>query len=434
MYSKPFERQPQVVDLTTTRADLSFQDTLILARLGDAKIAGFRQGWATLKDRSAIDVKLFDGLQLVIHDSLHPVADRWKSFQETAQAYAYQRIEWAVSWIETVGQPQGFRVHIVEVRDCMGETAMLLPMCWKRAGNAYVAHFIGEDMFDYLGPLVRKDFLDNLSEGQIGELWRIMTSSFPVEIDLFWLDRVPTSSCRIFSGFKPFSMTPLDHQAHALDLPDAPDWPSAARNIRSTRTIKKLERRIRGLAKLGELKLIEVSGNAARHKHLEELIDLKVSNLNDAGTLHRFDRADIRAFFSRLVDNTENDEDLLQFELRCDEDLVASVLGMSHQGTFYYQVCAHNRDFAKYSPGVLLMYQLMSWSHDRGLKRFDMTIGDEPYKKDWANRSTELVTVSWPVTGAGKLLLTKRALVVNAKQLVRKSRLLTRLAMALLRK
>lgn len=433
MYSKPFERHPQVADLTTTRTNLSYQEKVILARLADKETPNFREGQASVNDPSVKLTSLLDDYQVFTYDSLHQVCDRWKALQENALAYAYQRMEWAMSWIETVGTPNGYSIHIVELRDSWGETAVIVPLCWKKVGTVHVAHFIGEDMFDYLSPLVRRDLLTDMSKNQIAEFWHYVTTSFPVKIDLFWLDRVPGKASSFLMAFKPFSMTPLDNHAHAMDFPVASDWPSAARKLRSKKTIKKLEYRMRALAKHGELKLIEVTENAERHKHLATLIDLKVSNLNDAGTLHRFDRDDIRDFYSSLINNTANDEDLLQFELRCDGELVASVLGMSHQGTFYYQVCAHNLAFAKFSPGQLLMYQLMSWSFDRGLKCFDMTIGDEAYKKDWINRSTSLQTVSWPTTVAGKLLLAKKSLLLTTKGLIRKSDLLTQVVMVLLK-
>ena len=124
-----------------------------------------------------------------------------------------------------------------------------------------------------------------------------------------------------------------------------------------------------------------------------------------------------------------------QFELRCDEKIVASVLGFVHHNTFYYQVCAFNReDFGQHSPGLLLLYKLFDWSFARGLKRFDMTIGDEAYKNDWRNDTTPMVTVAVPYSFLGRVNYTRKRLILPLKEFIKSSDTLSKIAMRVLRK
>ena len=39
----------------------------------------------------------------------------------------------------------------------------------------------------------------------------------------------------------------------------------------------------------------------------------------------------------------------------------------------------------RYSPGRLLLYHLIKWSFENKIKRFDLTLGEESYKKEWSN-------------------------------------------------
>ncbi|HHI82453.1 MAG TPA: GNAT family N-acetyltransferase [Rhizobiales bacterium] len=190
-----------------------------------------------------------------------------------------------------------------------------------------------------------------------------------------------------------------------------------------------MERRLLQLAKAGNVELLEITGIENRRRHFHELLKLKIDNLNDAGILHRMDKPEIASYYSTLVTNPEIQDAICQFELRCGGDMVASVFALVHQETFFYQVCAFNKKkFGQYSPGLLLLYLLFDWSFARGLKRFDMTIGDEAYKTDWANQTTALVVAAKAYSLRGYLLLSKRKTITAVKEFIKRTAPLHRLA------
>lgn len=49
-----------------------------------------------------------------------------------------------------------------------------------------------------------------------------------------------------------------------------------------------------------------------------------------------------------------------------------------------------NNDFNKFSPGKLLIYQLIEWSYANNYRIFDFGLGEENYKKYWSNDSLQL--------------------------------------------
>ena len=367
-------------------------------------------------------------LQLNTFSSFEDAESMWLTFEKKAACFAYQQFSFCRTWYETIGKKDGVTLHIVAVKNLRNETLMVLPLCIKKGHFGRIVSFAGDGMADYLSPLVQSDFAQNLSKTDFDILWKQVLASIEGNVDLVWLDRQPVN---IVGNKNP--VTQLDHfsfasSAHALNFPEAEGWSQCARLLRSSKTVAKIERRLRNLGKEGDVELIEISSAENRRKHMAQLTDLKISNLNEAGTLHRIGTPDFNRFYQTLVGNEELQKNIHQFELRCGSKLVASVLGFSHHDTFYYQICAFNRqEFAQYSPGLLLLYKLFDWSFARGLKRFDMTIGDETYKSDWCNETTQLVTVAVPYSTRGKLELTLKQLLLWTKGKVRHSQFLTKL-------
>ena len=58
-------------------------------------------------------------------------------------------------------------------------------------------------------------------------------------------------------------------------------------------------------------------------------------------------------------------------------------------------------EWARYSPGRLLLEHLLESSFEQGLREFDFTIGDEPYKSAFCNASDALYRLIRPRSALG---------------------------------
>ena len=93
-------------------------------------------------------------------------------------------------------------------------------------------------------------------------------------------------------------------------------------------------------------------------------------------------------------------------ELKVGDVKVTTHVGIVDESTFYYLMPAHEGgEWEKYSPGRLLLLELLKWSINSGLKFFDFTVGGEAYKKDWCNREIDLFEVRLAVSPRGWLYL-----------------------------
>jgi CelD/BcsL family acetyltransferase involved in cellulose biosynthesis len=58
-------------------------------------------------------------------------------------------------------------------------------------------------------------------------------------------------------------------------------------------------------------------------------------------------------------------------------------------------------EWARYAPDRLLLEHLLEWNFKRGLRAFDCTIGDEPYKATWCNQTDHLYRLIRPRSASG---------------------------------
>ena len=74
--------------------------------------------------------------------------------------------------------------------------------------------------------------------------------------------------------------------------------------------------------------------------------------------------------------------------LKLDEEIIALHWGVVDMNIFYYLMPAYSsKNWSKYSPGKILLEDLMVSCKENGINVFDFTSGDEPYKKIWSNDS-----------------------------------------------
>ena len=74
-----------------------------------------------------------------------------------------------------------------------------------------------------------------------------------------------------------------------------------------------------------------------------------------------------------------------------DEKILSVHWGVVYKNIFYHLMPSISQnEFMKYAPGRLLLFNLIQWSIDNKIYKFDFTIGDEGYKRDWTKENNFL--------------------------------------------
>ncbi len=73
---------------------------------------------------------------------------------------------------------------------------------------------------------------------------------------------------------------------------------------------------------------------------------------------------------------------------------IAFCYGFHNEQDYFFYATAFDPDpqYAVHSPGVLLAKHLLERAFQRGFRRFDFMVGDEPYKRTWATHDVDVYT------------------------------------------
>ena len=103
------------------------------------------------------------------------------------------------------------------------------------------------------------------------------------------------------------------------------------------------------------------------------------------GTRGRFTNEISRRFYAAMVDRLCPNGTLRFSVLRAGDKDVAYHLGFELRGRMLFFKPTFDVDYWEYSPGKVLLQRLLQYAKDTGLEEFDFSIGDEDYKKKFAN-------------------------------------------------
>jgi CelD/BcsL family acetyltransferase involved in cellulose biosynthesis len=92
--------------------------------------------------------------------------------------------------------------------------------------------------------------------------------------------------------------------------------------------------------------------------------------------------------------------------LRVDSEVVATHLGVLHQNRFYWLMPGHESgSWANFSVGRALLQSLVEWCIANSVSTFDLTVGDEDYKRFWSDTRLKLYESHYARTLRGTGLL-----------------------------
>jgi CelD/BcsL family acetyltransferase involved in cellulose biosynthesis len=88
--------------------------------------------------------------------------------------------------------------------------------------------------------------------------------------------------------------------------------------------------------------------------------------------------------------------------LVCDKGIVATTLGVRHGATYFLLRISHTgRTWANFSPGLLVTERTMEALHAQGVRRFDLSIGNQDYKRRLGAEQVPLTDVSVALSWRG---------------------------------
>ncbi len=337
--------------------------------------------------------KIWAGIEIHVCADLAGVEAEWKEFEHTADCTPFQRFGWLAKWQQHIGAPKGTSPAIVLGRDAGGHLFFIMQFAIERRGPIRRLTWLGSELCDYNAPLLSEDFAQRLAPARFAELWdeiiRFLRGQVEFGFDLIDLQKMPETIGAQRNPFLDLPTQPHPSGAYIATLAD--DWDKFYAAKRSSSTRKRERRQFKHLAEHGEVRFVDVQETGDIARTLDELIAQKSRAFARMGVENIFARPGYREFFLDVA--TDHNVGALTHVGRLDVGTTSAAanLGLTFRDSYYLVLSSyHDGELARFGPGRALLNELMRHAIKCGFARFDFTVGDEGYKRDWSDTELNL--------------------------------------------
>lgn len=308
--------------------------------------------------------------------SLEPV---WKDLELRASSTVFQSYDFLSSWLEHVGRNSGIKPVIVSYSE-NNVVKAIFPAC---VAHKYHLKFLtwlgGFHIVDY-GNILMDPAADISVSRFVDEALLLIKKH--VKYQVIHLHNVRSSSP--INGVLEKKL-----RKHRVDVaPYTPllgDFESYLDSLKKNR--KKLKsdtlRQMKRLSELGELSYSVHGGN--------DPVARDVLNVFIEQKKKRYEVTSVRGvlfhdgYDKYYLDQVRNNPNVHLSSLTLGDKIIAAHLGYAYKDTYYYLMPSYDSEYEKYSPGRILLYNLIKTAYEAGTNVFDFCIGDEKYKYEWAS-------------------------------------------------
>jgi len=332
-------------------------------------------------------------------EAFEALAPHWRALTERVPGHHYcQTFDWTWRWWDCVARKHGRRPHIAV--GWQGERAALIwPLAVHSQKAWRVAKFLGSEIATYGDVLVEPG---PHADAWIAAAWQALLGAPGVDAFLLQFVREDARTAGILDGAVPAGWKTTGTMAH-VEWSDWPDWQSYYQGL-DKRHRQEQARNRRRLAECGRLafEIVETAEEAAAM--LDWMLARKTAWYRHKGIgAPWLESADCHDFLLAVVADAQARGTLFLTKLSVDDQVIAGDLAFIYAGRQYGRLGAFDFAWKSFAPGKLLREECMKWSFEHGQRIFDFRLGEEGYKRAWANREVVHATYLFPRTLGGRL-------------------------------
>jgi CelD/BcsL family acetyltransferase involved in cellulose biosynthesis len=353
----------------------------------------------------------------------------WRSLEQANQlSTPYQRFDFLVAWQRQVGAREGIRPFIVIAYDRERQPLLLLPLGVKRENGARIVRFLGGKHATFNMALWDKDFAAAATRADLDALISMIGAH--AQADVLALTQQPR---RWMEQPNPFALLP--GQTSVNDCPlltMAPDAPPALRVSKSFRSrLKGKERKLQSLPGYG-YRL--ATSDADIKRLLDWFFTIKPQRMAAQQLPNVFADPGIEDFIrdaclTRLADGGHAID---IHALECDDEVIAIFAGVADTNRFSMMFNTYTLSGnSKYSPGLILMRDIIDHYAERGTLSLDLGIGSDDYKRLFCKDDEPIFDSFIPLSIRGKIAAAALSSLMRAKRMVKHTPALMQIAQRL---
>ena len=369
--------------------------------------------------------------RIEIFDTFQSAEAVWRGFDGDRIATPYQRYDFLSLWQRHVGDHLGLKPRIVVAYDDAGAPLALLPLVVERAYGLSVACFPGGKHVTFNMPIWRGDFADQATAETMQALVRMIAAADPA-IDALALMRQP----QCWNGLQN-PLTLLGGQPSVNDCPllviDPRAGPSTRISNSFRRRLNHKERKLN--ANSGFRYTVARTADDAR-RLLDAFFAVKPIRLAQQGLPNVFAEPGNEQFLREVAEISlkASRPGLEIHALECDDEVISVFAGVADDKRFSMMFNTYTLSAnARYSPGLILIRNIIDHYASRGFTALDLGIGADEYKLLFCKQREPVLDSFVALNSRGRALALWLSLEAYCKRFVKRSHRLTRMALWLRR-
>ena len=311
----------------------------------------------------------------------------------------YQHYSWMSLWWDHIGSRLQAEPHITVLRNEAGKPALLLPLIRKRVGPIHVGFFMGGKHTNFNLPVWRPELLKEIIADELLDGLR----GAGARLDLLVLLNQPAAWRRVANPMLQLPHMRSPSEAHGGVLQS--DFEELLKQRMGSGSRKKLRQKERQLAALGPVSYLRARTPAEVDRVLEAFFKQKGDRMRELSLSNAFEEPGVKKFVVAAAhepDPATGEPVIELYAAMAGETVIATFGGVVAHGRFsgMFNSIA-GPEFREYSPGELLLSNVVRMCCERGCNRFDLGIGDAAYKQVFCNEAEPLYDSIIPITAAG---------------------------------
>ena len=343
-------------------------------------------------------IRSSERVEIAVFASFEQAERSWRDLETRGSSFVFQSFDWCSTWFETIGRALQVEPLLAHVREPGSGAEMFLPLGVerKRFGVRCFA-FLGSRLADHTAPVL---------VGRTGVFDREIVSDILREVAS--AGRCDVSDFRHLRSAVDGQRNPLvgpgctvaGYQTHSVRIEGS--WESfwAEKITRSHSADSRRQRR--RLAELGKPRFVIATTVEQALAITDAMLAQKSRRYRETGREDPLTSEGYREFYLRTTRRHHGCGLIHVSALMLDDRVLATHWGAVWKGRLVSLMPSfEGGEWARYSPGRLLLEHLLEWSFRAGLREFDLTIGDEPYKSAFCNVTDDLYRLIRPRSARG---------------------------------
>ena len=341
------------------------------------------------------------GLSYRIHDSVEPVRDDWRKLEAEGAHTPYQRLAWSEAYLAHVGVAEGIKPAIAVVHGPDGAALALFPFCVTHARPARIVRFIGGKHANFNMGLFARDAGRLLDPRALTALFKALRAATGAQVAI--LENQP----REWQGFaNPLAVLPCrDSPDPAYKFSFTGDLAGMLEAKLSPDARRKLKRKERKLGELGAVTFRRAETQEDLRRVLGAFFRQKAERFAILGQPDVFAEPGVAAFIREAASHglQQGNPAIEMYYTAAGERIVATYGAAISPERFCGMFTSFDsaEDVFRWSPGDLMLYHLIGLMGARGLKVFDLGVGEAHYKGGYCDEYEPLFDTVMPLSMAG---------------------------------